>query len=814
MKFSIAWLKELCDFDLEPQELAARLTKVGLEVEAVSHSPTEWADVVVVEIAELSAHPNADKLKVVKVLDGEGTRTIVCGASGLKPGQRVPMAKPGAVIGGKTIAAAEVRGVESSGMLCSERELGISDDHSGLCALPVEWALGRRLSETPLADSYLDIGVTPNRPDALCHLGIAREIAAFTGGRVRRPRMTFREEGGEIGERLAVEITEQNACRRYVGRVVTSIKVGPSPLWMRARLAALGLRPINNVVDATNYAMLELGHPLHAFDLGRLAAVNKQRKLVVRRAGAAEEITTLDGKERKLVEEDLVIADGERAQAIAGVMGGANSEVTETTTEVVVESAYFEPAGVHRTSRRLELFTDAANRFWRGTDIDNLLFSNERVCQLLQENAGGKVCRGAVDVYPRRRTALEVQVRPKRVAAYLGIDVSAEDIAQKLTTLELTLKNRTGEGMTFGIPTFRQDLTSEVDLVEEVARLIGYDQIPETLPSLSGEYQSPATLANDLRDLRDQLVGFGMSEAVCYSFTSPAEESHFRPAHVKGAVALQNPMSIEESVMRTSLTPGLLRALKHNLSFQVRDVRLFELGRVFWPRNGEAVTFERDIALPTEHERLALLLAGPAAPFGWGMTSRVVDFFDLKRIVDWLLSTRRLPIRYEPLTTVPFLHPGASAKILIDVDGHSQEVGWMGALHPNTLDHFGIKEATFAAELDLRQLPLGARQVTYQQLPRFPSVRRDFAVVMSEAQPLGPMLDQLRAAQKTIAPQLEDVRLFDIYRGKPIPAGQHSVALALVFRHATRTLTDDEVQSQFSQLTELVKKTFGVEMRD
>ena len=806
MRFSVNWLHELCDFELSTPELMETLTRVGFEVEGAISLAEKWKNLIVVEVAEVALHPNADKLKIVKVLDGEGTRQIVCGAPDVAVGQRVILAEPGAHVGGKSIEKASVRGVESAGMLCSERELGISDDHSGLMQLPSDWALGKQLAQTPLCDTFLEVSITPNRPDVLCHYGLAREIAAATGGRTRKPRFVLREEAGDIGERVTIEIVDQNACKRYLGRVVTGVKVGPSPLHMRARLFFLGMRAVSNVVDITNWVMLELGHPLHAFDLGRIVAQGKQKRVSVRRAQAGEHMKTLDGTDRALSEEDLVIADPERALALAGIMGGESSEISDSTSDVLLETAYFESQVIYRTAKRLNLHTEASHRFWRGADIDAVTLASERTAFLLAEYAGGKVCRGAIDVYPRRRKPVEVSVRAKRVSDYLGLELSAEEVAERLTKLELILKSRTDQELTFGIPSFRVDLTQEVDLIEEVAREVGYHMIPETLPSAAGAYQSQVTSTPDYYHLREQLSGFGLAEAVNYSFHSPKAEALYRPSFLEAAVVLKNPMAETESVMRTSMLPGLIGNVRHNNAHQVNDIRLFELGRVFWPRRSRDGLDARDAMLPEEHELLGIVLSGPASPFGWGMSDRHVDFFDLKRVVEWLLTNRGVQPTYVADGVPSYFHPGASARVLAG----GKELGVLGEIHPRVLTALGVDRPVFATELTLSTFAQEALPQIYKALPRFPGVRRDVAMIVPQSMALGPVLASLRAG----ASLLEDVRLFDVYQGKPIQKGFVSVALAFFFRHDERTLTDDEVHSEMATLMATIKKDFPIEVRE
>jgi phenylalanyl-tRNA synthetase beta chain len=580
----------------------------------------------------------------------------------------------------------------------------------------------------------------------------------------------------------------------------------------------LGTRPVSNVVDATNWVMLELGHPLHAFDLGRLAGQGKQKKVIVRRAAATEVMKTLDGVERQLKEEDLVIADAQKPIALAGIMGGEDTEIVNASGDVLVESAYFESQVVYKTSKRLGLQTEASSRFWRGTDIDGVAFANDRTCQLLSEWAEGKVCRGTVDVYPRRRPALEVSVRPKRLAEYLGVTVSAEEIAKYLTALDLQVKSRTDQAITFGIPTFRVDLTMEVDLIEEVARLHGYEKIPERLPEAGGAYDAliQQDKGHDLRRVRDLLASQGLSEATNYSFVGGAEEAAFRPASIDGPVKLQNPMTEDQSVMRTSLITGLVKNARHNLAHQVYDVRLFEIGRVYHPRSGDLTGLSpRDAMLPVEHERLAILLHGPASPFGWGMPKREVDFFDIKRITEAIFDAWHMHVRYVPTDLPAHFHPNAAARLVWEMpSGQAVTLGYVGQLHPKVLSELGIEGAFFVADLDVVPLSAEATVARYKALPRFPGIRRDVAVIAKTNVHAGELVATALKEAKDKGMALEDVQMFDVYQGKGIADGHLSLALAFFFRHAERTLTDDEVKSEFDALVSVLKNKFSLELRD
>jgi len=506
-----------------------------------------------------------------------------------------------------------------------------------------------------------------------------------------------------------------------------------------------------------------------------------------------------------------VIADSQRPVALAGIIGGENSEITDTTSDVLVEAAYFEPQVVYKTAKRLGLMTEAANRFWRGTDIDGLSAANDRVCGLLAEWGGGKVCRGTIDVYPRRRPAVEISLRPKRLADYLGVTIGVEDVAKYLTALELTVKGRTDQALTFGIPTFRMDLVAEVDLIEEVARSYGYANIPERLPEAGGPYVPVGGDAMDFRLLRDMLASLGLSEAINYSFVDGIDEALFRPAGIEEALKLANPMSETENTMRTSLLPGLMRNAARNVSRQQYDVRLFELGRVFRPRRAdERGSDARDNKLPIEEQRISAVMYGPASPFGWGTPTRDVDFFDMKRMTEAVLDLAGVRAEYQPANVPSFLHPGASARLVMG----DREYGWIGQIHPATLQALGLSGLFFAAEMDLALFQHELRAVRYSHLPRFPGVRRDVALLAKDSVRAGALIDFTRTQAKAKAPALEQVQLFDVYQGKPIPKGHASLAFAFFFRDQERTLTDEEVQGQFDAIVAGLRSEFGVEVRE
>jgi len=590
MRISIAWLAEHVDVSgVPPEDLARRLTAVGLEVEALERSGRGLEAVVAARIVASEPHPNAEKLSVTRVDAGTGELLqVVCGAKNYAVGDVVPLARPGATLpGGQKIERAKLRGVESAGMLCSARELGLSEDASGLLVLdrtvapgtPVARALG-------LEDVLLEVNVTPNRPDCLSHLGIAREVAALLGRKVKLPAPRLAEGGGPARDAVKVRIEAPDRCARYAARVIEGVRIGPSPVALARRLEACGVRSISNVVDATNYVLLELGHPLHAFDLDAVAG----REIVVRAARPGEKLVTLDGKERELSTEDLLIADRDRGSALAGVMGGGDSEISPGTTRVLLESAWFQPGSIRRTSRRHGLKTEASYRFERGADPGMVIPALDRCAALIAELAGGTVRPGVVDAHPREVRAPEVRLRWHRPAEVLGMDVERDDARRILTGLGFTELASDAEGATFGVPSWRADVSIEEDLVEEIVRTKGYDAIPETLPANAVDTPAEPADARAIARAREALEAAGCSEAVNFSFVAAKElepfEQHVATGDGSGralGVTLKNPISAELSVMRTSLVPSLLKNLAFNRRQRVEDVRLYEIASVYHP---------------------------------------------------------------------------------------------------------------------------------------------------------------------------------------------------------------------------------------
>jgi phenylalanyl-tRNA synthetase beta chain len=790
MRISLKWLSEYVDLPA-PEELARRLTAVGLEVEAVERLGAALDGVVAARIVASERHPDAEKLSVTRVDAGRGEPLqIVCGAKNYAVGDVVPLATVGTTLpGGQRIERARLRGIESFGMLCSERELGLAEDASGLLILDRSVAPGTPLAAAlGLDDVALEVNVTPNRPDALSHFGLAREIAALLGAPLRPPAPRLREGGGPASDAVRVRIEAPEACPRYAARVVEGVTIGPSPAWIARRLEACGVRSISNVVDATNYVLLELGHPLHAFDLDRVAG----HEIVVRHARPGEKLTTLDGKERALDPQDLLIGDRDRGSALAGVMGGGDSEIWAGTRRVLLESAYFAPGGVRRTSKRHQLRTEASIRFERGADPGAVVPALDRCAALIAELAGGTVRPSLVDAHPRPPQPVEVRLRWSRPAALLGVEVARDDVRRILSGLGFRERDAGAEGATFVVPGWRVDVTREEDLVEEIVRTRGYDGIPETLPRFALE--SPALPAADvaLARVREALEARGFAEAVNFSFVPPGDVAAFDPA--ARPITLANPITAELAVMRTSLVPSLLRNVGHNRRQGREDLRLYEVAAAYRPRADADRNPPAD-----ERGRVAGALAGRREPLAWTARPDPVDFHDARGAVETVLAALGVSgARFEH-APAPWLHPRSAAAVTLP-DG--ARAGFLGEVHPRLAAALDLPRGVFAFELDLAALVRAARIVPgYAPVPRFPAVLRDLAVIVEEGVAAGAVLSAVRAE-----PLVEDATLFDVYTGPPIAAGRKNLALAIRYRAPDRTLTDAEADEAHARIVERLRR--------
>lgn len=789
------------DFDLAPSELAELLTMAGLEVEGVEEVGLELEAVEVAQIASISPHPQADRLSLCRVRVGEEVLSIVCGARNMKEGDKVALALVGAQLpSGMRIKRSKIRGEISEGMMCSEAELGLATNSEGIMILPPEAPIGAPLTDfLNLRDHILEVSLTPNRGDCLGMVGIAREVAALTGGMFHPPVPQLREGEERVGDSVQVSILDPDLCPRYSARLINGVRISSSPLWLRTRLERAGVRSINNVVDVTNYVMLEYGQPLHAFDFDRLGG----GEIVVRRAGEGEIFCALDGVERVLDRDTLMICDTAIPVAIGGIMGGLNSEIQGDTSRVLLESAYFSPVGIRRTSKALGLQTESSYRFERGVDPEGVMPASLRAVVLIAEITGGEVAKGVIDCYPSPLPRSEIGLRWAKVNALLGMKLEREEVKEILKSLRIEVKEDKGEEWVVSPPTYRGDITREIDLIEEIGRLKGYDSIP---------VQTPKMWVLPFRKRREEemeerakgvLVGLGFYEVITYSFISPQsiqilglpdDDPRLRP------LALLNPLTEEQSVMRTTLLPGLLGTARYNLSHKNRDLKIFELREIYSPKEGEG--------LPEESKSLAGLVMGAFTGGGWSVSPKEVDFYDVKGCVERLLV--ELGASSPTFTTgegIPYLHPSMGAVIRLQGEG----VGVLGELHPEVAEAYDLPSGVYIFELDL--LPLLSffrREIEFTPLPRFPSVDRDVAVVVDEQMSAEEIAEVIRGVGNRF---MESVDVFDYYRGDPIASGQKGLALRIGYRSPERTLIDEEVNGFHHEVLERLKEVPGLKIR-
>jgi phenylalanyl-tRNA synthetase beta chain len=802
MLISLKWLEDYVDVDVTPAEFAERLTMAGLEVDSLKETGPDFSGVVAAKILTLKPHPNADKLALCELTTGDTIYPVVCGAQNISVGDCVPLALVGATLPGDLkIRGSRIRGEASEGMLCSEEELGIGDDASGIMILPSGVPLGKELAAVlDLRDTVFDISVTPNRSDCLSVVGVAREWAAIAGKELRYPLADVVENDEEITGITSVAILDPDICPRYTARIIRNVRIGPSPRWIRQRLEAGGLRPINNIVDVTNFVMLELGQPLHAFDFRFL----EEGRIVVRRARAEERFVSLDGKERILPPDTLMICDGVKPVAIGGVMGGLNSEVKENTETVLLESAYFNPASIRRTSRTMSMGTDAAFRFERGIDPEGVVRALNRAARLMSELSGGTLCRGVIDQYPRPvRVARMIPLRVKRVRDILGTAVPEREIVRVLKSLEMTVEPD-GKGR-FAVtpPTCRVDISREIDLIEEIARLYGYDRVPVTLPAVSviaGTTQEKGVVEERLRKI---VTGAGYTEVINYSFVSAEAidqlglgEKDERRNHV----LIRNPLTEEQSVMRTTMTYSLLLNAKRNADCGRSDLRIFEVGRTFI-RRGEGKQ-------PIEQNRIACLTTGLRYEDRWHSQDLRADFYDLKGCVENMLDALRIPSpSFRSGIHETILHPGISCGIF----SGDEMVGFLGEIHPDLQVRLDLPGKIVVCEMDLDLLAaLFCAKTPFRATPRFPSSSRDVAFMIRRDLEAGEML---RLAADSHEELLEKVQIFDVYEGGNIVAGMKSLGLRFSYRSAERTLTDDEVNEVHGRIVQKITHVTGASTR-
>ena len=798
MKVSLNWLKDYVDIDMPPEELADNLTMIGLEASDVQVIGAQWDSIFVGEVANIEQHPNADRLQLATVSLGDEQHTVVCGAPNIAMGQKITFAKLGAKLfdghSGKYIELkpAKIRGVRSEGMVCSEKELGISDSHEGILVLPEAAPIGKPLAEI-MGDTVFDITVTPNRPDCLNMIGIAREVAALTGARARLPEVKYEELDISTEDLISIEIADPDLCPRYCGGIIKDVKIGPSPAWMQERLNAAGMRPINNIVDITNFVMLEYGQPLHAFDYEKIGG----QKIIVRRGQDDEKMTTLDGEERCLSSNILLICDAVHPVAIAGVMGGEESEITEQTTTIMLESANFNNVSIRRTSRGLGLISEASSRFDKGLSPELPMHGIRRAIQLMVELGGGKATGGIVDAYPGHREESPILLSQQKANQVLGIDFGIERIKATLGKLGFECEAKGASELSVTVPYWRTDANIAEDLIEEVARIIGYDEIPITLLSSEIPHHEPAPFASIREQVSDILVSCGMQETINYSLTSHDIFDRIGYREESGTpIRMANPLSREQEFLRTSLRGGLLATFAANERHHDKGIMLFEIGKVYLPQEGQ---------LPDEPTMLCGIIGGPHFGQSWFNDKGWLDFFHAKGILETLFSHLGIKVTFEAAEDNLMLR-GKTAGILIE----GKPVGIVGEIHPDIAAKFDISsEPICLFEIEIEKLVSFAdRLQTFQSIPRYPSTDRDLALVVDAGLTAQKIQDIIRSFS-----QVSDATLFDVYQGKQVPEGKKSLAFALRYQSLERTLTDEEVDKVQQKMLKKLERETGAVLR-
>ncbi|MBT8439470.1 MAG: phenylalanine--tRNA ligase subunit beta [Gammaproteobacteria bacterium] len=791
MRFSESWLREWVNPDITTDELSHQLSMAGLEVDGVETAAPAFSGVVVGEILSREQHPDADKLGVCQVnVGGDENLQIVCGAKNAAAGMKVPVATVGAKLPGDfKIKKAKLRGVQSLGMICSASELGLAESSEGIMALPVEATPGQDFRDLlSLDDALIEVDLTPDRGDCLSIAGIAREVSVINAVALNKPAIDVVK--AEHDETLPVEIQAPQGCPRYVCRIVKGIDVNaPTPDWMVEKLRRGGIRAINPVVDITNYVMLELGQPMHGFDLAQLAD-----GILVRMAGQGEKLTLLDGSEIALTEDSLVIADHKRVLALAGIMGGEDSGVTDSTKDILFESAFFNPLAITGKARNYGLHTDSSHRFERGVDWQLQVEAIERATGLLIEIAGGEA--GPVNEVVSKDdlpSTGQIHLRSERVSQILGIEIEDEHIEQILVMLGMTL-DKSAVGWWVTAPSSRFDIALEVDLIEEIARIYGYENIPTNRAVASQDMHPTKEIGFDLLKAKRLLVARDYQESITYSFISPELADILTPGEER--IKLANPISADMAIMRGSLWAGLIQAMQHNISRQQNRIRLFESGLSFKQHGGIV-----------QKPMFAGLVSGPVNEEQWDADKRQVDFFDLKGDLEAVLAMTADSASFSfQKAENPVLHPGQAAKVL----RNGEEIGWIGMLHPEIEKKFGLGIKTYLFEVELDALSEG-KLPAFEALSRFPSIRRDLALVMHEGLDFSDVEKCVKSSASTI---VKDIRLFDVYTGDNVDSGRKSLALSLILQDSSKTLTDEEVENAVHGVLSALSSELNVELRD
>ena len=792
MKASLSWLQDYIDLKTDVDQLAQKLTMAGLEVDSVVDRFSFLSTVLVGRITSVLPHPRADKLRLCMVEAGSRSYPVVCGAPNAVEGMLAPLALAGTeLIDGSVLKESTIRGERSHGMLCSEAELGLGPDRSGLMVLDTHLVHGTALNQAlNLCDPVLDIDLTPNRPDCLSVLGIAREVAAFQGTPLKRPDIQLPEETGDISTHTSVTIKAPDHCPRYSARLIVDLKVAPSPFWLQDRLLSVGLRPINNLVDITNFVMMETGQPLHAFDFDNLA----EHRIEVRTARDNEPFTTLDGKERTMSADMLMICDGEKPVGIGGVMGGMNSEIQPGTTRVLLESACFSPTSIRKTAKRLGLNTDAAHRFERGVDPGGTLYALDRAADLMARLGQGTLVGGTIDQQHDLPRPAVIDLSVSHANRALGINLSADEITGLLEPIEFKCTPAKDDVLRVETPSFRVDVSRPQDVMEEIARLWGYDNIPTTFTTIPAFSRAASRLLSQRQRIRERFCGMGFSEAINYSFIHSESCDRLRFGENdprRRTVQILNPLTEDQAVLRTSLVPGLLESMQRNIARQSRTLKLFETGKIFISRGQDAQPMEKEI--------LAGLWTGLRQAAGWYAQPVECDFFDLKGALENLFESLVIDdIHFTRLAPqeCTYTRAGTTARILAGED----LLGIVGEVHPGVLKAYDLKQTAFVFEMDLNALidriPEG---IHAQPLPKYPATSRDATLIVDQSLESDTLLAQIRQMDQEL---VEAIHLFDVFQGDPVPENRKSVSLRITYRSTRETLEDDTVNQVHKTITD------------
>jgi phenylalanyl-tRNA synthetase beta chain len=802
MRVSFEWLSKLIDIDIPVEQLAEKMTMSGIAVEEIEAQAAKYQGIVIAKVLSLDKHQQADNLFIVKVDAGEsGTKQVITAAKNLAVGNIVPIALPGSTLpDGKKIDEVNFKGLQSEGMLCSGAELGLEKESTGIwvfsdSSIKLGLGVAEVLGET---DQVLVLELTANRSDCLGMIGVAREVAAILDKKFNEKPISLKEEGKPVEQQAKVEIVDADLCPRYAARVVNNVKIAPSPLWMQRRLKAAGVRPINNIVDITNYVMLEYNQPLHAFDLDHIA----NHHIRVRRAMAAEKLVTLDGVERELSPENLLIADPRSGLCIAGVMGGATSEITGQTKNMLLEAAYFNPSSIRKTGKQLGMKTEAQVRFERGIDPNGVIKALNRAAELVEELGAGEVAKGYLDQYPKAVLPVTIHTSASRINGWLGTNIPVEKIKGYLERVTFEVQLEDQDNLKVTVPTYRQDVSCMADLAEEVARLYGYNNITATIPE-STEIGSFTSFQKMQQNCRKLLQGIGISEVMTYSLyaTSTAKKLAIGLEDTLAkTINLMVPLNEDQAVMRTNLVHHLLEVLAFNTKRRQPDISVYEIARVYWPKC--------EGALPEEPLHLGVGLMGRQREIGWNQSREEVDFYDAKGIVELIFERFHLPeIELKP-SVQPFFHPGQSADVYVN----GKMVGFFGQIHPNIGELYELNKKAFIIELDLSSLDELRKTdtVVFEPLPKFPAVQRDLALVVSTQVTAQEIIAKIR---EIVGDLVEKVDLFDVYQGEQVQKGMRSMAFSITYRSKERTLNDNEVNDVQQKLLTKLHQEYGAMMR-